>query len=154
MKYCSFFGHRDYHGDDELEQKIKNIIIDVIENKQIYNFLLGGYGGFDNYCARYINDMKKIYPQIKSYLVLAYINKKLDEFDKNYLKEIFDGTIYPPLESVPPRYAILKRNEWIINNSEYIIFFVNHSWGGACTSFDYAKRKNKDYINIGTKKEP
>lgn len=45
------------------------------------------------------------------------------------------------------------RNEWIVNNSDYIMFYVNHSWGGACKMLEYANKKKKDYINFGTKKE-
>ncbi|MBR1984210.1 MAG: DUF1273 domain-containing protein [Clostridia bacterium] len=152
-KYCSFFGHGDFRESEDLECRIKSEIADCVENRKIYNFWLGGYGGYDSCCARYVKEMKDIYPQIKSYLVLAYIHNKMDDYDKEYIAKMFDGTIYPPLEKVPLRYAISKRNQWIVDNSDYIIFYVNYSWGGACKSFEYANKKHKDYINFGTKKE-
>lgn len=151
MKYCSFFGHRDFFYGKSLETLIKREIADCVEKKGICNFLLGGYGGYDSFCAKCVKDMKKIYPQIKSYLVLAYLNNKEDNFDKEYISKMFDGTIYPSLENVPFKFAIAVRNKWIVDNSDYIIFFVNYSWGGASKSFDYAKRKHKPFINLGTR---
>lgn len=154
MKYCSFFGHRDFIDNKQLENKIKNQIIYCVENLKIYNFYLGGYGGFDVCCAKYVNDLKKIYPQIKSHLVLAYLNNKFDTYDKMYINNMFDETIYPPLENTLLRFAISKRNQWIVDNSNYIIFYINHSWGGAYKSFEYANKKHKHYINLGTYKNP
>lgn len=150
-KYCSFFGHRDFSPDKELENKIKSEIINCIENKNIYNFWLGGYGGFDRCCAKYLKEMKEIYPQIKSVLVLAYIQNKMSDYEKEYIEKMFDETIYPPLESVPLRFAIPKRNLWIVDNSDYIIFYVDYSWGGASKCLEYASKKQKNFINLGTK---
>lgn len=149
--YCSLFGHSDFWSSADLECRIKSEIIDCVENRNLTEFLLGGYGGYDITCAKYIRELKTIYPQIKSYLVLAYLDKKFDEYDKDYIKKTFDDIIYPPIENVPKRFAISKRNEWMIDNSDYVIFYVNHSWGGASKMLEYATRKKKDYINFGNK---
>lgn len=149
--YCSLFGHSEFWSNADLECRIKSEIIDCVENRNLTEFLLGGYGGYDISCAKYIRELKTIYPQIKSYLVLAYLDKKFDEYDKEYIKKTFDDIIYPPIENVPKRFAILKRNEWMIDNSDYVIFYVNHSWGGASKMLEYATRKKKDYINLAMK---
>lgn len=146
------FGHGSYQDNKEIELKIKKEIAYCVEIKKIYSFWLGVYGSFDSCCAKYVKEMKKIYPQIKSYLVLAYLNPKMNEYDKEYIAEMFDGTIYPPLENVPPRFAIPARNKWIVDNSDYLIFYVDY-YGGACNSLEYAIKKHKDYINFGTKNE-
>ncbi len=67
MKYCSFFGHRDFFCSKSLEKLIKGEIANCVEKRGICNFLLGGYGGYDSFCAKCVKDMKEIYPQIKSY---------------------------------------------------------------------------------------
>jgi len=149
-KYCSLFGHSEFFVNSDLECRIKSEIINCVENRGITEFYLGGYGGFDLACARFIRELKLIYPQIKSYLVLAYLDKKFDDMDKDYIKKTYDDLIFPPIENVPKRLAIIKRNEWIIANSEYIIFYVNHSWGGANKMLEYANKKKKNYINLGT----
>jgi hypothetical protein len=52
------------------------------------------------------------------------------------------------------RYAIIKRNEYMIDESDFIIFYVTHRFGGgAYRALEYAKRKNKQYINISKKPE-
>ena len=153
MGVASFFGHGDYKETEELKNQIKSAIVDSIENKGIDTFYLGGYGSFDYCCARYVNEVKTQFPHIKSFLIIPYLDKKQDEYDKKYIAETFDGTMFPPLENVPLRYAISKRNEWIVNQSNYIFFYINRSWGGACKSFEMAIRKKKNFINFGTKKE-
>ncbi|MBQ3489992.1 MAG: hypothetical protein IJA86_05345 [Clostridia bacterium] len=59
-----------------------------------------------------------------------------------------DTSIYPPIEQVPPRFAISKRNEWMMANADLIIAYVNHEYGGAYQSLRVAKRKKKKIINI------
>lgn len=75
--------------------------------------------------------MKKRYSHIRVILVLAYLDKSFDEVDKKFNKQTYDEIIYPPLESVPKRYAIVARNKWMVDRSDYIIFYVNCSFGGA-----------------------
>ncbi len=62
--------------------------------------------------------------------------------------KLYDETIYPELEKVPYRFAISKRNEWMVDNSDLVIAFVSHSWGGAATTYRYAIRKKKQIINL------
>lgn len=149
-RYCSFFGHSNIYGKN-LEKEIKAEVINCVNNG-IYNFMLGGYGEFDLLCARVVRELKKEYSQIKSYLILAYLDKKYDDYDKQYIKQNFDDLIYPPLESVPKRLAILRRNKWIVDNSEFIIFYVTHLWGGAGKVFDYANKHNKNFVNLNSTK--
>jgi len=59
-----------------------------------------------------------------------------------------DMSIYPPIENVPLRFAILKRNEWMMKNADLIIAYVKRNYGGAYKSLQVAKRKKKKIINI------
>ena len=47
------------------------------------------------------------------------------------LMSAFGLDMYPLLENVIPRFAISKRNEWMIDKADLIIAFVNHEYGGA-----------------------
>ena len=67
---------------------------------------------------------KAVYPHITAILVLAYLNRETDT-------SRYDDTTYPPLENVPPRYAIVRRNEWMVRESDVVISGVTHGWGGA-----------------------
>lgn len=55
----------------------------------------------------------------------------------------YNSTAYPPLENMPPRYAIIKRNQWMVSDSDVVISGVTHSWGGAANTLDFAKNKGK-----------
>lgn len=148
MKICCFFGHSKFSPTKEIENNIKNILIDLIENKSYDTFYLGGKGLFDYHVAEYLYTLKATHPHIKTYLILAYLNQKLDEFDKRKIERLYDETIYPPIEHVPLRYAISKRNQWIINSSDFCIFYLDHAWGGAFKTYEYAKKKI-DHIILG-----
>ena len=150
MKIISFFGHRDYIGDERIESLIKSDIINKIKTEGFDNFYLGGNGNFDGSCARIVSEIKKDYPYIISSLVLAYPNPKWKDWQKEYILRTYDCHFQPDFPITPSRFAIIKRNEWIIENSDYIIFYVNHSWGGAYRAFEYAKRKKKIFINYGS----
>ena len=103
-------------------------------------FLLGGYGGFDASAAFVVWELKKKYPSIRVTLVLAYLDQTVDASK-------YDGTLYPPLERVPRRYAIVKRNEYMVRVADIIVACVTHEWGGAARTLDYARRKRKVIIN-------
>lgn len=64
------------------------------------------------------------------------------------MKRRFDDIIYPPIENVPYKYAIIRRNEWMIDVADFVIAYVKYSWGGAARSLEYAKRKKKNIIQI------
>lgn len=73
--------------------------------------------------------------------------KEKDEFP-SWLLPMFDSSVYPNIEKVPKRFAILKRNEWLINNSDFLIAYV-HRLGGAHKTLEYAqKKKHIKVINI------
>ena len=138
MKTVMFCGHSKV---DEPE-KIKKWVLSETE-KAIQNgaseFLLGAYGDFDNLVAGVVFELKKKYPHIKSVLVLAYLDQK-----KNC--DLYEESIYPPLENVPKKYAIVKRNRWMVDNSDAIIAYVLYDWGGAAGTLSYAMQKKKNII--------
>ncbi len=139
----TFCGHSDIFGKYEvLEQWLTSTIEDLIVNNNAEIFYLGGYGGFDVLATRVLNKLKKTYPKIEIALVLAYLNQE-------HNSEFYDYIIYPDIETIPKKFAILKRNEFMVNEADLLIAYVDHSWGGATITFEYAKKKNKKIINFG-----
>lgn len=105
-------------------------------------FLLGGYGAFDELCDDVLCDLKHQYCHIRLVLVLPYLNRAIPTAG-------YDATVYPPLESVPRRYAILRRNEWMILHSDVVVAYVIHDWGGAARTLEYARRKKNLILQYG-----
>ena len=109
-------------------------------------FYLGGYGAFDRMAASVVREMKRRYPAIQSVLVLPYLDSTLDTSG-------YDGTTYPPLESVPRRFAIVRRNEWMVQTADVLVAYVRYTWGGAVRSLEYARRKKKEIILYAPREE-
>ena len=131
----TFCGHSKLYRTEKISSWLDIILPALIEGGATY-FYLGGYGEFDRLAAAAVRRQKSIYSHIQNILVLAYLNREADTSG-------YDGTTYPPLETVPLRYAILKRNEWMICASDVVISCVTHGWGGAAKTLDYAKRRGK-----------
>ena len=139
MKTVTFCGHKDVYPAAGVESWLRNTVKSLIL-RGADTFLLGGYGGFDALAAEAVWEAKKRHPQITSILVIPYIDKKV-------YSEKYDDTLFPPLEDVPRRFAILKRNRWMVDEADLVVAYVNHSWGGAAKTLEYAQKKKKEIIN-------
>lgn len=142
-KICTFAGHANiyFKNRDMIKSILKGEIINLIENENVGKFYCGGKGNFDNLCAECVHEVRNDYPFIESDMVLSYIPGKKNKFGIDPYKD-FNWTIYPEgLEFVPQKLAIIKRNEWMVNKSSFLIAYIDHEWGGAYKTFKYAKRK-------------
>lgn len=131
----TFCGHSQISDQDKISKWLDMLLPSLIEGGA-ETFYLGGYGDFDRLAAAAVRRQKAVYPAIESVLVLPYLDRKFDT-------AAYDSTTYPPLEKVPPRYAIVRRNRWMVCESDVVISGVTHSWGGAAKTLDYAKTKGK-----------
>lgn len=109
-------------------------------------FLLGGYGHFDALAASAVYRAKAQFGDILSILVLPYPDR---EFDPAF----YDGSVYPPLEHVPRRYAISRRNQWMVERADIVVAYVSHHWGGAAKTYAYAIKKEKQVICFPNKNQ-
>lgn len=135
----TFCGHSDVSQRGHVRQWLCETVEGLITREAADMFLLGGYGGFDRMASSVVWELKKKYPHVKSVLVLPYLDRKMDESQ-------CDWTVYPSLEKVPRRYAITHRNRYMVNDADVVIAYVQHSWGGAAQTLDYAKQKKKRII--------
>ena len=139
---ATFIGHKECYGLDE--GKLLSAIVGLIDDGY-KEFLCGGMGNFDMMCARIVKGLKKAYPHIRCYLVIPYLTFKTSRED------YFDEIIYPDgFEKYHFKAAIPKRNKYLIDNSSAAVCYVTHDWGGAAKTVDFARRKNKTIINLGT----
>lgn len=143
----SFCGHRDFTPDAEKEKTIIDTLLKYAETEQEVVCYTGGYGAFDWFAASCIRKAQTTAKNIRNCLIIPYITSSYLDRIKIHIEE-FDEIIYPPLESVPLRLAIIRRNEWMVDNSELLIVCVKFSWGGASRTLEYAKRKGKPILSI------
>ena len=142
MKCCTFIGHKDCPVEmfDKLYYEIEKLILK--ENVRV--FYVGTNGNFDRMVYQVLEKLESKHT-ITIHVVLAYLNIKKDNmyFD-------IDKTIFPDvLEKTPFRYAINKRNEYMIKKSDYIICFVNNTFSNSYNYLRVAMKNNLEIINIG-----
>lgn len=143
----TFCGHAQFIKTEEYENRILSLLEEIIgfDPAEIY---LGGYGGFDNFAYECCRKYKQIHPNISLVFVTPYVTL---EYQKNHLddqKRRYDYIIYPEIEDKPKRYAISYRNKYMVEKSDCVIAYVLHKWGGAYSTYTYAKRKGKTVLNI------
>ena len=142
MSSCTFFGHRNV--SVKIEEILTSILIKLIENN-VDRFYVGSQGNFDHIVIKILKSLKIKYPHIDYYIVLAYLPVKKDNYHIDYYK----NTLYPEgLEAVPPRYAIVKRNQWMIEKSDYVIVYVTQPFGNSGKFKTISEKKGKIVINI------
>ncbi len=145
----SFAGHSYIPSSDKVKEIIKEQLLNIIIDAKYITFYLGGYGKFDEICAATCRELKQQYSGIEVIYVTPYISTSEQKKIKELLNYgLYDSTIYPPIENTHPKFAISKRNEWMMTNSDLIIAYVNQNYGGAYKSLQIAKRRNKRIINI------
>ncbi|MBR3804070.1 MAG: hypothetical protein IKJ14_01815 [Clostridia bacterium] len=134
----SFFGHKNSYNNENYHDKLISLFEELIKTYGNVEFYFGGMSDFDNYCSHLVYELKLKYGSIKSYFVTPYLREPYLSFIN---RKLFDDIIYPPIENTPLKFAILKRNQWIIENSDLVIFNINHTFGGTYKAYQYAKRK-------------
>ena len=146
----TFCGHSNCLFKYDVKEQLKNILVGEIIKNPTCKFYLGGYGDFDGFCLRTLKDLKVDFPEIELIFITPYLDKNYSKLE--FAKYHYDDVIFPPLESVPRKFAILKRNEWTVDSADLVIAFVMYSWGGAAKTLEYAKRKKKTIINLASTK--
>ena len=141
----SFCGHSDFCESVDIKKKLLSIFCKHLNGKQI-DFYLGGYGAFDLYVAKVCKEYQNINRNVKIYFVTPYMSA---EYLKKKNNSLYDGIVVPDnVENYIPKFAIEKRNKWVVEKSDFIIAYVKYSWGGAYKTLNYAKIKNKKYVNL------
>ena len=141
MPACTFFGHRDC--PETIKPKLKETLIDLITNRGIDTFYVGNHGHFDAYVRSTLKELQQIYPHIRYAVVLAYLPGKKTEY-----KDLSDTILPEGIESVPPCFAISWRNNWMLKQSDYVVTYITHSYGGAYQYTQKARQQKKIVINL------
>lgn len=146
MKVCCFFGHRDC--PESAFPALCAAVERAILQEGITLFYVGREGTFDALAARALLQMAEKYPHIQFSVVLAYHPRTPLEQALQSRTILADG-----VESVPRRFAVLRRNEWMLGRSQMVIAYFTRSFGGAARFLQKAYRDGKQVINVGTEND-
>ena len=143
MSVCALFGNRYVY--ENIDNRPETVLIELIENKKVKRLYVGNNGAFDRMAIAKLESLKRKYLHIEYTIVLAYLPANANEQSGNIIAD----TIYPDgLELVPRRFAISKRNSWMIDQSEYVVTYVKNTTGCANKLKLMAIRKGKNVIDI------
>lgn len=163
-KTCTFLGN-DYdkicgkpcwhHTPEGLKERIKAEIINLIENEDVTEFLVGELGGYEKDAYDTVLEVQKDYPDIQIILVISKISElheigeKADDDDYIIERRGFDDFIFPSkCESGYKKLGIVYRNRYIIENTDFIIAY-NRYEGKAYEFCKQAKGKGVKVIELG-----
>ena len=124
---CCFLGHRRIIISNEIENKVYNLVKQLIVEDNIYTFLFGSKSEFNDLCYQIISKLKAEYSHIKRIYVRAeypYINSEY----KSYLLERYEDTYYPNSVIGAGKLAYIKRNYEMIDKSKTCIVYYDKNY--------------------------
>lgn len=148
-----FSGHRNLYDPKETIEKQLEVAVRQCIAKGTTRFIAGGALGFDTLAAWTIIGLKNEYPQIQLFLALPcppneQTLKWKAEQKKEYqkIRELADDEII--LATSYTAKCMLKRNEYMVDNSSKLICYLRSDHGGTKYTVEYAKKKGIDLITL------
>ncbi len=122
----------------------------LITKENVRLFYFGGFGEFDDLCHKIVSELKNKYPNI--YRIFCLSDPRHQRLSKRpiWIKdEDYEEIIYLNLINDYWYKRIYFRNCEMIDRSDFVVFYVNHSErSGAYKALQYAIKKKKQIINI------
>ncbi len=177
LKKCCFIGHRKITCNSELIERLNNIIKSLIDQENVTVFLFGSNSEFDDLCYEIVSELQKEQKEIikKAYLCksesafLIGDRKKYKWIDnlisKGFSYQEYNQILKPKRVINAGKNAYIIRNEELINDSDYVIFYLDKKYNaplrkqsketyfyqpksGTKIAYEYAIKKCKKIINV------
>ncbi len=144
MKTCAFTGHRPkglgYPESDErcaaLKEKLRSLIIRMIEEEGVTHFISGMAQGVDMYAAEIVLELKKRYPQITLECAIPYERQAVrwpEALRNRYfsIAERCDQETMLQRQYTPD--CLRKRNQYMVDHADIVLAVWNGTsqWDGA-----------------------
>ena len=146
----SFFGHREIDRIFEVEERIYEIVCDLLRTKEYVVFLVGRDGEYDQRVAAAVRRAKRNIRDDNSELtwVIAYPMAEYLNNQKEY-EDFYDNIeLCEASANAHPNAAIQIRNRDMIDRSDLVICYIDHKSGGAYQSVRYAEKSKKAVVNV------
>ena len=117
-----FIGHRTITVTNELCERIRTTVLDLIDNQGVDTFLFGSRSQFDDLCLKIVTEIKEIRPHIRRIYVRAEYPYISPDYEK-YLLTFYDETYMPENIIHAGKAIYIERNRHMIDSSEFCIFY-------------------------------
>ena len=147
----TLFGHRDFIATREIEQRLYELVADLLRSKSYVEFLVGRDGAFDLFAASVIKRCRQSVRDDNSALVWVLPYQTADFRDNQAAYHAYyDEIVFSPAaQGKHFKAAISARNCEMIDRADLAVFYVKKSSGGAYRALRYARQQGKDIVNIG-----
>lgn len=144
MYTCYFVGHRDAPSD--IQDRLDKTVEYLARECYVTEFIVENHGNFNTMATAAVQRLKKLDLDITALRLLCYFPG-----DSNPVLPAYFDDFYYPLEliHVPQRYAIEKVNQFMIDQCDYLVAYVNRSGGNAAKYLRRGLRlQKKGYIKV------
>ncbi len=142
----TFCGHRDC--PNTILPRLQQVLEILVQESDATHFYVGNEGRFDYIVQKALQHLQSKYPSVCYEVVLAYLpsDKQKIPVDNE------QPTLYPEeLETAPKRYAISRRNRWMVDHADCLVAYIEHDWGGAAKTYQRARNRGLTIINLNQK---
>lgn len=138
MPACTFFGHRDC--PSSIKPKLREALIDLIENHTVDMFYVGQQGAFDSMVRSVLKELVSLYPHINYAVVLERMPPKGDEFDT---RDYSDTMLPEGVEKVHPRFRYFLAKQ-VDDQAVRLCRNLHHPLLGRCSTVCRTGRKTEE----------
>jgi uncharacterized phage-like protein YoqJ len=136
---------------EQIKIKLKNKLIDIIENEGFTDFRAGGAKGFDSLAALAVLELKNKYPHIKLHLILPC--KGQEKYFLPVEKQIYHFAIKnaDSVSYIQERYSegvMFARNRALVDGADLCIAYLEKLRGGTYQTINYARKRGVKTINL------
>ena len=140
---CMLFGHAD--APYSLKSALEAAITKVSEENDNVEFLVGNNGNFDFLAQSLMEKLKNNGIKIDYTIILSHI-------DERPLNRCYEQSLFPmELATTIPKYAISKRNNWIIKHSVLAICYVSSIASNSFKTLSKIKKRGVKVINLANR---
>ena len=138
----TFFGHAD--APHTITEPLTALLRELIQQGADV-FYIGNHGDFDHIVTKILGQLKLQYPHIRYSIVLSYMPHGKNLYnDFNTIPTILPESV----ASTIPRFAITKRNHWMLAEADIVITYVTRAYGGAASFKKIAIQRGKKIYEI------
>ena len=137
---CTFFGHREVY--ESIGELLKREILRLYYHDQASEFYIGNKGSFDAIVQRICAEIAEAHSEFSYSVVLSRPNERP-------LCTAARETFFPQeLDSVPPRFAVSKRNDWMLKHASVLIAYQRHRFSNTERYVKLARKRGLTVIDI------
>ena len=143
-----FIGHRTITVTNELCERIRTTVVDLIDNQGVDTFLFGSRSQFDELCLKIVTEIKEIRPHIRRIYVRAEYPYISADYEK-YLLTFYDETYMPESIIHAGKAIYIERNRHMIDSSDICIFYCDTNsihdqyYMGTRLAYRYAQKMSR-----------